>query len=331
MIKIQYKKTTISVRLLKGLVVLIVAALFVPSGQASRSSDGPVQLTFHPAKTSDSNQKYSLLPKDEDLIDADAAPLYEKAVASLPEDLNTKQINQWRKSPPDQLPQKQVQAILQKFKPSLQLLEQAAKCKRCDWTYEAIQKLTEFRNMAFLLTHQIHFETAQGQYDNAINTMQTGFALAKNISKEPTIIPGMVAVAISALISGQIEQVIQSPEMPTLYQALRDLPQPLIDLNSQLEIEEPDIAQKVHLLTNRLDRHIATLQCIEALRLSAGTHDGKFPEKLDDVTNIEIPLDPVTNKPFSYTSTGTEAVLELKPTEGSEGRDAIRYELKLKE
>ena len=81
---------------------------------------------------------------------------------------------------------------------------------------------------------------------------------------------------------------------------------------------------------NYIDRKIAALQCIEALRLYAGTHDGKFPEKLSDVTEYDIPNDPVTKKPFSYTSTGSEAVLELEGTEGSEGRDAVRYEIKLK-
>jgi hypothetical protein len=79
-----------------------------------------------------------------------------------------------------------------------------------------------------------------------------------------------------------------------------------------------------------MERQITALQCIEALRLYAGSHDGKFPEKLSDVTEIKIPEDPVTKKPFSYTRTGSEAVLELEETEGSEGRDAVRYELKLK-
>jgi hypothetical protein len=81
---------------------------------------------------------------------------------------------------------------------------------------------------------------------------------------------------------------------------------------------------------NHIDRMVAALQCIEALRLHAGIHDGKFPEKLSDVTDYKIPNDPVTKKSFSYTSTGSEAVLELEGTEYSEGRDAVRYEIKLK-
>jgi hypothetical protein len=331
MAKIQYEKITPKDRLMKRTVSCLIISLSIISTAYAGKARPPIKLTLHPSKPTETAQKYQLLPKAEELIDADAAPLYEKAVASLPVELDTKQINQWRKTPLDQLPQKQVQTTLQQFKPSLQLLEQAAKCKRCDWTYEALQKLTEFRNMAFLLTLQIHFEISQSRYDSAINTVQTGFALAKNLRKEPTIIPGLVAVAITEVISQQIEQFIQSSDAPNLYQALRDLPQPFIDLSDALEIEEPDTAQKVRPLTNRLDRHIAALQCIEALRLYAGAHDGKFPDKLGDVTEVKIPDDPVTKKPFSYNRTGSEAILELEGTEGSEDRDAIRYEIIFKD
>lgn len=328
---LKYKKNSAAGRFIKPVVTCLMISLLITSTTYAGRARPPVQLTLHPGKASESGQKYQLLPKDEELIDADAAPLYEKAVASLPAELNTDQINQWRKTPLDELPQKQVQTTLKQFKPSLKLLEQASRCKRCDWTYEALQKLTQYRNLAFILTLQIHFEIAQGRYDSAIDTVRSGLALAKNLSKEPMLIPGLVAVAITEVICQQIDQFVQRPDAPNLYQVLRDLPQPFIDLTDQLEIEEPDTAKKVHPLTNRLDRHITALQCIEALRHYTGAHNGKFPEKLSDVTDIKVPDDPVTKKPFSYTKTGSGAVLELEGTEGSEGRDAIRYELILKE
>ena len=73
------------------------------------------------------------------------------------------------------------------------------------------------------------------------------------------------------------------------------------------------------------------MQCVEALRLCAGAHDGKFPDKLSDLSEVTVPDDPVTAKPVSYSRTGSTAVLEMPGTEGSEGRDAIRYELNLKQ
>lgn len=309
---------------------LLICFLIISNTYAKRAKP-PAQITIHPSKAIEAARKHQLLPKAEELTDTDALPLYEKALESLPKKLDTKKINQWRKTPLDELPQKEVQAALNQFETSLKLLKQAAECKRCEWTYEALEKLNQYRNTAFLLTLQIHFETARGNYDNAIGTVQTGFALAKNLSKEPATIPGLVAVAIAEVVTKQIEYFIQNQDAPNLYHALSELPQPFIDLSVSLEIEEADVAKKVQLLTNRLDRHLAALRCIEALRLYAGSHDGKYPEKLSDITEITIPNDPVTKKPFSYNRTGSEAVLELKGTEGSEGRDSIRYELKLEE
>jgi hypothetical protein len=50
----------------------------------------------------------------------------------------------------------------------------------------------------------------------------------------------------------------------------------------------------------RTDRHIAGLRVIEAIRIYGAKHDGKLPAKLSDITEVPIPDDPVTGKPFEY-------------------------------
>jgi hypothetical protein len=334
MLKTQYKKITSAGLLLRGIVVVVIIIFYVCSAQASRSANGVVQLILHPAKTSESGKKYQLLPKLEELTDTDAAPLYEKAIQSLPGDLKMDEIEQWLKTPPDKLPLKKVQSVLQQLEPSMELLEQTAKCKRCKWPYlyddELSENLHEHRRLLFFLALKLRFQIAQGRYDEAISTAQCGFAMAKHLGNDPALIRGLVGIGIAAHICRQLEQIVQGPDAPNLYQALQDLPQPLVDLTKQVEWEDPDIKGKVYLLMNRLNRHVAVLQCVEALRLYAGTHDGKFPEKLGDVVDLKIPVDPVTKKPFSYKRTGSVAVLELEAIEGSDGRDAVRYKLKLK-
>ena len=99
----------------------------------------------------------------------------------------------------------------------------------------------------------------------------------------------------------------------------------------QIELEMPEVRKKIRLLMNRLDRHFAALQCVEALRLYAASHDGKFPNNLTEITEVAIPDDPVTKKPFIYHRTGFQAVLEGPIPEGGTDKDAIQYELKLKE
>jgi hypothetical protein len=58
-----------------------------------------------------------------------------------------------------------------------------------------------------------------------------------------------------------------------------------------------------------LERSVAALRVIEALRMHAAVHGGKLPDKLDDVTEVPIPNDPGTDRPFEYSRDGDTATL----------------------
>jgi len=333
MVTTQYKKITSTGRLPRGIAVLVIIIFYVCSTQAGRFAAGPVKLIIYPSELPVSGKKYRLLPEVEELADADAVPLYEKAVQSLPDNLKMDEINQWLKTLPDKLPKKQVQSALEQLKPAFRLLEQAAKCKQCDWPYldddTLSQTLANYRKLLFLLALQARLQIAQDSYDEAISTMQTVFGMARHFGEDPILVRGLVGIGMAAYMCRQIEQFVQRPDAPNLYQALRDMPQPLVDLTKQAKWEEPDIKDKVHLLMDRLYRHVATLQCIEAIRLYVGSHDGTFPGKLLDIKDVDVPVDPVTGKPFSYNLSGSAAILEAPAGEELEGKYAIRYELHL--
>ncbi len=321
---------------------IIILLLVAAPTDAGRSAARTVDLTLYPAKAPEPAQKYLLLPKANEQTDADAVPLYKKAAKSLSKDPQIEErIRTWRKTPLDKLPRQQVRSTLQQLKPTLQLLEQAAKCKHCKWleaeddqtTDELMQDLSKYRQIIYILTLQTHFQIVQGQYDKAIANVQTGFAMARHMSEAPNLSQGLVGVAIGAVMFRELEQFIQAPDAPSLYLALQRLPRPLVDLTEQIELEmpDPDVKRRITLLMSRLDRHVTALQCIEALRLYAATHDGKFPDKLSNVTEVPVPDDPVSRKPFVYQRTGAKAVLEAPAPEGATAKEAIRYELNLKE
>jgi hypothetical protein len=294
-----------------------------------------VKLALHPAKAPRPRDKYQLLPRADQQTDADALALYKKAIQSLSKDSQMDQkIRQWIKTPLNKLPRQEVQSTLQKFKPTLGLVEQAAKCKECKWPpFEpepVPQNLSEYRKLAYLLSLQARLQIAQGQYDQAVHTIQTGLAVARHIDQGPTLVHRLVAIAIAALMCGQVEQFVQGSDAPNLYRALQALPRPFVDLTEQTVLESPEIRERMHRLMNRLDRHVAALQCIEALRLYAAVRRGKFPDALAEITKIPIPNDPATKKPFVYHRNGLEAVLEAPAQKGAKGKDAMRYELTLK-
>ena len=78
----------------------------------------------------------------------------------------------------------------------------------------------------------------------------------------------------------------------------------------------------------QLERQIALLRHVEALRLDAAGHGGKLPAKLSDIP-VPLPVDPFSGKPFDYTVEGTTAHLrgESPSGEGSKARGAIHYEV----
>ena len=71
----------------------------------------------------------------------------------------------------------------------------------------------------------------------------------------------------------------------------------------------------------RLERNIAALRVVEALRIHAAAHNGILPESLDQITDVPVPKDPATGEPFIYRAAdgagilhGPRAGLAVTPT-----------------
>jgi hypothetical protein len=89
---------------------------------------------------------------------------------------------------------------------------------------------------------------------------------------------------------------------------------------------------KVRTAQVRIERRLAGMRCVEAVRLYAGSHAGKPPAQLDDIKEVPIPLDPYTGKSFLYKADGKQAVIEGPAPEGKNpGPDNfIRYIVTIK-
>ncbi len=332
--------------------VLILSIIAAPA-RARRFESGPVELKVNAAKAPESAEKYTLLPKADKLTDADAVPLYKKAVeAMVSGSADQKQIHRWLALPPEQLPQDRAEAMIQKNVESLRLVAKAARCKQCNWpkwkpgTNPPV--MSGHRKLAFLVELWARLEIARGRHDSALLAMQTGFGMAKHIGEGPTIIEALVGIAIGSLMCREVELFIEGQESPNLYRALADLPRPFIDVTKAIKSERANlnaynflvrkqmekVLKPAHdrtlLIQNRFGNNLNVLQCVEAIRHHAATHDGQLPEKLSDVTDLELPQDVFTDKPFEYRRTDNGAVVKSSIPDGGDAVDITRYEIIIK-
>jgi hypothetical protein len=71
--------------------------------------------------------------------------------------------------------------------------------------------------------------------------------------------------------------------------------------------------QKVFAARTRIDRRIAAVRCVEAIRLYAADHGGKLPSQWEEIKDAPLPLDPVTGRAFDYHVAGDRAFLSCTP------------------
>ncbi len=82
----------------------------------------------------------------------------------------------------------------------------------------------------------------------------------------------------------------------------------------------------------RLDRRIAALRVVEAIRMHAATHDGALPKSLDEIEVVPVPPDPVTNQPFHYEIDPDDATSALL-TSGlidNQPKSVVAYQIRLR-
>ncbi len=89
--------------------------------------------------------------------------------------------------------------------------------------------------------------------------------------------------------------------------------------------------ESVYVVPVRLQRRLCVVQCIEVIRLYAADHEGALPASLEAITEVPVPDDPATGKPFAYKLDGSTATLSAPGPPGWEGipQFKIDYVLKL--
>lgn len=452
------------------------------AAQAEEKGSPTFNLTAQPTAEPFPSLKYQFIPSMLDQTPGNAALFYMKAAMLLGQGeqhhKNMDQVSQWLDKPLAELPRDAVRKMLESYQGPLHEVELGAKRETCDWelpvregdpfsiTLEEIQRA---RQLGQLLALRARLQIAEGRIDEAISTLRTACSLARHVGQQPTLVSGLVAMAIiHGPVVRQLETLIETPAAPNLYWALTSLPAPTLDFRPAVQFEIngveltfPDlqnvenssrseaewktlyegIIRKIKALTDaaedkanldrindpawqakadplardylakhgfakdkvaemyrpqalivattihyrqgrdaifrwfyvpywqaqaglkaaerellddklefdllplrsmipamakvsfsvaRLDRRIAALRIVEALRLHAAANGGKLPAHLNDVTLVAIPLDPVLGRPFDYQVDGDTATISAAPpSDMSAEFGGLKYVLKL--
>jgi hypothetical protein len=312
-------------------------------------------LALSPQKIPAEPGKWTLLPPESAMIDGDALPLYEKAIQALPDKAGDEQIRKWLDMPIDRMPLDQVEQGLAKYMDSLKSVAKATKCRQCNWPEwkpgMETPNLNEYRRLASVIRLWARLEIASDGYEGAVLALQTGFGMGRHVGQAPTILQGLVAAAIDSLMGKEVEELIQRKDAPNLYPALANLPRPFVDMAKAIENERKAASStpmnesvrslmdkqvqpsydRAMIVGKRLDCHLAALQCVEAIRAYMGSHGGRLPAALGDITEVSVPGDP-TNKgePFRYAVTGSKAILESFLPPGGSEKERVRYEISVR-
>ncbi len=84
---------------------------------------------------------------------------------------------------------------------------------------------------------------------------------------------------------------------------------------------------KIAFLQARLDRNIALLRTIEAIRMFAADHSRQLPNSLAEITSVPIPADPVTGEDFIYHRIDARSARLEAPVSPAESKRRPVYEL----
>ncbi len=212
---------------------------------------------------------YRLIPAAFELNPGDAAPIYLRIRHELrDESFNeiSSRETEWMSLPLRNFPTAEARKFVDSWLGRLKQIEFGTRRQYCDWSYtfpeQSSQPLTillpdaqSMRQWARLIAIKARLETAERQYDEAVQTLKMGLAFGRHVGEGPFLISALVGIAIEGLMLDRVEELIAQPGAPNLYWALTALPNPLMPTKRALELEQAIGENAIPELRQALDAH----------------------------------------------------------------------------
>ena len=211
----------------------------------------PIELTISPRPAPVPGFRYRLMPLESERHPGDAAPIYLR----LTHDTLTERLRQlaeksaeWLQMPFETFPVVEDRTFVDGWESRIKQLEFGARRRTCDWNYTLPEEKDhayeillpdgpQMRVWGRLLALKARVEIAEGKYDQAVRTVETGLAFARHVAEGPFLINSLVGIAIATVMLDRVDDLIARPDAPNLYWALTSLPRPLIGIRRGFENE----------------------------------------------------------------------------------------------
>jgi hypothetical protein len=238
---------------------LLVCALLAavpaaaPAQQAPAATETVVRLTVRPMAAPKPVLKYVFLPEMKDMEPGNPVQGYLKCFSEQQNFWYNRTAvenrQKWLEMPLHQLPLDQVSeyGYLGTTGGPLVRAERAARLSSPDWQVllqakregpnMLLPEIQQHREIGSALKVRFRAQIAQRDYDGAVITAQTMFALARHLGEHPALISNLVGLAVANLATGPLEEMAQQPDSPNLFWALTDLPNPIVSIQRGLEGE----------------------------------------------------------------------------------------------
>ncbi|MFO0846733.1 MAG: hypothetical protein U0797_30950, partial [Gemmataceae bacterium] len=160
--------------------------------------------------------------------------------------------------------------------------DRAARLDRPDWQILLKAKtdgislllpdVQKVRGLAAALQERFREENASGRLDDSARTAKTMFAMSRHMGEHPTLIGGLVGLAIANVALAPLEEMLEQPGCPNLYWALTDLPNPLVSLDRGMDGERlligaelRDLDDHAPMSTERINKLVAHINKLREL------------------------------------------------------------------
>jgi hypothetical protein len=233
-----------------------ITALWQPAKAEKPESERSLPIVLHGARPALPALEYQFLPPYWERHPGNAAVLWNRITAERTDFFRAfersegvwEKVDKWMEIPLGDPREKQSRPKAEEVLSTAMFndMDRAARFESCDWELPMhdgnvismlIPEVQQTRGYGRLLSAKARLEIVEGKYDQAVRTLQTGFALARDVAKGPTLIHSLVGTAISAMMLDRVREITQQPGGPSLYWALSTLPQPLIDFRPGFDAE----------------------------------------------------------------------------------------------